>query len=515
MKKYCPWLLGVGILALLLATQWNWFAMPFERDEGEYSYAAWLLQTGGVPYAESFLQKPPMIIYAYWLGQVVFSDTAVWPPRVLGFLCVALTLFITSWIAWREYGRQAGVWTAFLFVPMVAFPHFSPVAANTEKFMNLPMMLTVALAVYGRGYPRWWVGALAGMASVFAVLFKPICGPVLAVVFVLWGVDVLRQKDGVIRATALCSSVFLGAVVGCLAAFAPLALKGALGAMWESAFVFNRAYAALSNLSMFGPMIETVAVWWFPLVVLAVYFVFFSRLSRTGYWAVLLGVSVASVSASGNGHYYLMLIPFWAVIGGAALGDLHRRIEAVGFRLRVLKIAVAMASVLILFIPLFPKLFLSPRQLCASLYGDNPFLESAEVAKVVADLTGPGDRVYVAGSEPQILFHAKRRSITRFVISYPLMLPTVYAKGYQQEVLQSLTFMPPEVIVFVIHPLSWLGHPSTGPSFFPQFNHLLKTRYTEVGSYIWERQGEKGRWVSPYRADVPGNEYLVVFRKKR
>jgi hypothetical protein len=95
------------------------------------------------------------------------------------------------------------------------------------------------------------------------------------------------------------------------------------------------------------------------------------------------------------------------------------------------------------------------------------------------------------------------------------MLPTVYAKGYQQEVLQSLTFMPPEVIVFVIHPLSWLGHPSTGSSFFPQFNHLLKTRYTEVGSYIWERQGEKGRWVSPYRADVPGNEYLVVFRKKR
>lgn len=506
----------LGILALLLASQWNWFAMPFERDEGEYAYAAWILREGGVPYRDAFLQKPPMIVYVYWLGQKVFSDSAVWPPRLLGFFCVAATVLVAWWIAQREYGRQAGVLSALTFIPLAAFPDFSPVAANTEKFMNLPMMLTVALAVYERGKPRAWVGSLAGMTAVCALLFKPICVPVLTVVFVVWFVSVLRQEGGVASATTFCAAVFSGAAVGGLVIFTPLVLKGAMGAMWESAFVFNRAYAALSTLSMFWPMARIVAVGCFPLVGLAVYFAIFSRLPRRAYWTVLLAVSWASVATSGNGHYYLMLVPFWAVVGGAALDDIYHRIAASGHRRgRVLETAVVSLAVLILFIPCLPNMLLSSRQLCFSLYGDNPFLESAEVARAVAGLTDPNDLVYVAGSEPQILFHAKRRSVTRFVISYPLMLPTAYAPRYQQEVLQSLTLRPPEVIVVAIHPLSWLAYPSTGPSFIPRLTNLLETRYTEVGSYIWEKDRGRGRWVSPYRADLQGNEHLVVFRKAR
>ena len=52
-----------GLLGLLLLTQWNWFSMPFERDEGEYAYSAWLMKDGGVPYRDAFLQKPPMVVY--------------------------------------------------------------------------------------------------------------------------------------------------------------------------------------------------------------------------------------------------------------------------------------------------------------------------------------------------------------------------------------------------------------------------------------------------------------------
>src|SRR5687767_1498631 len=40
-------------------------AAPFERDEGEYAWAAHLLLSGGVPYRDTFLQKPPGIVLVY------------------------------------------------------------------------------------------------------------------------------------------------------------------------------------------------------------------------------------------------------------------------------------------------------------------------------------------------------------------------------------------------------------------------------------------------------------------
>lgn len=104
-KKNWPWIMGAAIIVLLLATQWNWFGMPFERDEGEYSYAAWILNNGGVPYRDVFIQKPPMIIYTYWLGQQL-SDTACWPPQLLAFVFVMLTLAVTAWTARRDYGAR-------------------------------------------------------------------------------------------------------------------------------------------------------------------------------------------------------------------------------------------------------------------------------------------------------------------------------------------------------------------------------------------------------------------------
>ena len=62
-------ILSISIVILFISffvlLNWNSFSAPFERDEGEYAYSAWLLRTGDTPYQDSFLQKPPLIIYTY------------------------------------------------------------------------------------------------------------------------------------------------------------------------------------------------------------------------------------------------------------------------------------------------------------------------------------------------------------------------------------------------------------------------------------------------------------------
>ena len=137
-------LLFVFLFALL---NWNSFSAPFERDEGEYAYSAWLLRTGDTPYRDSFLQKPPLIIYTYLVGQII-SPWAVWPPRVLASIFVFLTAILVGLIAMKEWGRIAGVFSAFIFLPFVGFPPLTPFSANTEKFMILPMVAILALFVY-------------------------------------------------------------------------------------------------------------------------------------------------------------------------------------------------------------------------------------------------------------------------------------------------------------------------------------------------------------------------------
>ncbi|HWF20235.1 MAG TPA: hypothetical protein VG754_13280, partial [Verrucomicrobiae bacterium] len=84
------WLSCIGIIVLFVALRWNNYDAPLIRDEGEYFYSAALLKQGIAPYANSFLQKPPMIIYTYAFATTVLPNS-YWSARFLAYLFVALT----------------------------------------------------------------------------------------------------------------------------------------------------------------------------------------------------------------------------------------------------------------------------------------------------------------------------------------------------------------------------------------------------------------------------------------
>ena len=500
----CP-----GLLGLLLLTQWNWFAMPFERDEGEYAYSAWIMKDGGVPYRDAFLQKPPMVVYTYLAAQQL-SETATWPPRLLAFGFVLLTLGLVAWISRQEYGSRCGWIGAWLFVPMMAFPALSSAAANTEKFMNLPMMAVLALHVRGKGKPTPWVWMAAGACAALAMLYKPICSPLLLFVFSAWAVEVAqgnRRWSPVLRFGACAASG------GLLATFLVLLFfirHEALGALWEATVVYNRAYAEITgwNPRAFLHQARTFLVGWWPLAFALAWFC--GGAPRRGwYWTVLLLLAGAVAYKDPNQHYYVMAVPIGAIMAARGLvgfGDWLQQRWAVDWHAEV-----AATAVVGLLLPVAPWMTLSPAALAKRLYGANPFAESPVVARELAELTAPGERVYVAGSEPQILFYAKRRSATRFVIAYPLMIPTRFARPYQREVIQALRDRPPEAIVVSSVSTSWSMHPLTAPHFIPFLQDFLETRYQPVGRYV--QDGKEGAWLSSATPAAQGAESLVLYRR--
>jgi hypothetical protein len=210
------------------------------------------------------------------------------------------------------------------------------------------------------------------------------------------------------------------------------------------------------------------------------------------------------------------VLPFWAIICGAALGSAIETIRR--SRLKPGKAFTAAAVCLVvglLCVPVRHQFRMSPAELYRWTYGPgNPFYESPLAAKRVAALTHPDDWVFVAGSEPQILYYAKRKSPTRFVIVYPLMLPSPFAEGYQEETLHALKARPPEVIVLSNTRFSWLANPKSPQLLIPFLEQLFQSgAYNLVGGYVWGKGG--CQWREPPHPELVSQGTLLIFRLRR
>lgn len=508
-----PWMKTAAAFLLLAAVmgalQWNWFAMPLERDEGEYAYAAWLMRTGkGVPYKDSFLQKPPMIVYTYALVEALAPKSDKVGFRVAGFLAALATAGLVWKLGRREFGGHAGMWGAWLWVAFGQQLMFSPMAANVEKFMVVPML--GAMAVAGRGERRWWRWAAAGALAGIAVLYKPICVPVLGVFFV-WRLLSPTKGEGNPEERTGTSLAWSGAALeagrkavwlvagGTLAVAAGLAWfgwKGALGPMWECSVEFTGAYAGLTghpftNALAWGKFWGTWKLGFLCALVIGG----MAARWRDGWgWSGMLVLSTVLAMTGVNGHYYLMALPFGALLTGAGIDRLGAKS---GGKAGWTAAAVTAVAVLALSVSDIERMTmkLRPSQLCAAFYNGNPFVEAEGAGAVVASLCGEEGTVYVVGSEPEILWYARRKAATRFVIFYPLSLPTEFAGQYQSEALARLAADPPDVVVVALTKLGFAGSPAVYRDYWNRLVEMVGGEYVLEWAFVpggngWVRGGE-------------------------
>ncbi len=444
----------VGVLLLTITLRANSVMTPYERDEGEYAYSARLLLRGRVPYAESFLQKPPLIVYTYAIGQLLDSE-GVWPPRVLAILCVWGIAIATGYIASRVYGSWAGYAVMWLVPPMLSSPYLAALAANTEIFMLLPLTVCIALLYRHDSHTSGKVCFLSGVCAMTAVLYKPIALFPLGVMYVVWLVRMVRSetssRHGVIRSVLGAGA---GSCVALVLSVGYIVLRGGGREMYESVIGFNQYY-----IGSFG------WGWDFLSYRLSQLFTQWTILFPLALWGIvhawrrslpLLLMIVASLPALAQtpiGHYYLLVMPMWATLCAGAIISIARLIDTRSHAIITTVITVLVVGYLLAVVgEQFGK---SPYEMGVWIYGTgNPFAESRLVADKVREFSRPDDRIFVAGSEPQILYYADRLSATRFVITYPFVIRTPLQQVYQREAMSDIQHMRPRVIVLSRRPES-------------------------------------------------------------
>jgi hypothetical protein len=506
------WLAILWLVLLFIGLRWNNCSAPLTRDEGEYAYAGQRLLHGELPYENVFTQKPPMVFYSYALADLLLPQV-FWSPRLLACGFMALATALLGFIARREFGRGFALPAMWLMTPLVLLPGVEQFTANTEMFLLLPLVGVFAAYSEGRRRdhrPKYWFAA--GLLAVTALLYKYTALPLVAFVFAVWSVEQWQAKSNVPSFVRCWGAALLGGILATAVELGLFLWHDGGAALWDCTVKFNSYYVASDNFSWLSATLKLKSFWsaWWILFLLAGA-AFLKPRPRLWFWAGAFLCAGVATGASYYGQYYLLLIPFWTLL---AVAGIHALAEIIAARstlsLRQIQVALTALAVLLVCLPDAPWLTLSPKTFAAAkLANRSVFLESPIVARRVAELSSPTDYVWVAASEPQILFYARRQSPTRFTTVYELVISSPMREQYQAEAIREVQAHPPKLVVWA---RSWLQEETRPSPLLLFLNDTLARDYRRVGGYLIA--GEDSRWAEPLSdADVPAASVILFQRK--
>jgi hypothetical protein len=507
------WLGIFGLVLFFAVLRWNSYDAPLIRDEGEYAYAAQLLVQGVAPYEYAFIQKPPMVIYSYALSNLLLPHV-FWAPRLLAYLFVALATILLGYIARLEFGKGFAWPAMWLVTPMVLLPELEQFKANTEMFLLLPLLATVAVYAQSRHRGqklKYWFAA--GFLGATTLCYKYTALPMLAFVYVVWSIELWHGVRNVNLLGRSWLAAFAGAAVAAIIELGFFLVHDGGARLWECTVEFNRYYASSSNFGLAAFWSQMGIFWsgWWILFFLPLA-VFLKPNPRRWFWIGIFICSLLATSASCNSQYYIPMMPFWALLCAVGIRALASRLtEWSASTSKWIGCLITIVVMLLLIRPDVPWLKCTRERFAEVKLAGYPFLESQTVAARVAQLSSPDDFVFIAGSEPQILCYAQRFSPTRFITVYSLMIPTPVALKYQQEAIRDLQKRPPSLIIYVSSSTSWERQETTPMDFFIFLKNFLKQNYSVIGGYVIN--GQKGHWSEPLTNGEFANASLVLFKR--
>lgn len=455
MSKRTEVVLALSIGLLVIAIRAPLMDLPLERDEGGYAFIAWRMALGETPYLDWFDQKPPGIFAAYRVA-LSLADDAVIGIRALAAVFSAASSIALFYLVRALLGVGAGLMSALLLAFLSADPMIQGSIANTELFMLPGIIVATLLVLRAIDSEKAPIAAslAAGLSIGVAIAFKQVA--VLNVPFFLLAFGLrVRGPDRWRRLAVFTSWLGVGVALVWGPILAWLHLRGALGAAIDATFLHNLSYAGALPLSRrfellvsYGtPLLASQGVAW----VLAALGLLGLACGRDRFPALFLGgwaiVSAAGVSVSGHyfPHYFQQLLPAIAALAGAAILTGRGRREPSRWRVAVIG-CLALGPLVLTALSIWT---LSPAAAIRAIYPHNSFEDMPAIAREIESISNPDDAVFVFGTEPELLFYARRTSATRYIYLFPLFGQFSDARERQHGVIDEISSARPSVMVWL------------------------------------------------------------------
>jgi Dolichyl-phosphate-mannose-protein mannosyltransferase len=463
-------------------------------DEAYYATIANDMLDGGAVYRTAVDTKPPGMYYIYAGVFGVAGRNNLRAVHFLALCVVVSTAFVLRRIGARVGDDWAGAWSGIGYALFVhAYWPGDTLGANSEIFASLPLVLSVLAFFRGQKKPALGLmflsGALVGGATLIRQPSAVTLGAMLACL--AYGCLISRTHPFA-RVVAAASVVIIGfiAVIAALAWY--YQLQGNLhdAYLWSWAFAI-RYVESETTLPFVVKRVLTVhlavillsgLLWYFGLRQLVEMLRSFWRRNPVPTEAVLIvlwfGFSYLAIFIGWRfpGHYHLAVLPPLSILAGQAfarfVAEKQRRCSLTRWRWLQAGIIVMAGLPTISF-------------LIVAFTVRTQAFHFLPVAQQIVKETGPNDRIFVWGTQPQLYSFAGRRMATRFVSCTHLV--GAYASRPRQVRDKGETVIPESWKMFQA---DWEAHPPAliidMSTVDPFWSAHPMTRYPVLRAYLPE-----------------------------
>ena len=396
--------------------------MPLDRDQGAY---ATIGQFGGffdvLPYRDVFDHKQPLIYVVHWFIDLV-APREVGAIRLAAAVPSALVTALLVHTLWPRIGPWRSLLAAGVALLCAASILVEGTDLNTEHLLVLTAALPVLLALRFERSARDWVPLAVGVLVGVAALTKAVGVFVLPAAMIPLLAGAARHERSAMR-TVLLTAAGLAIPLGGLVLF--YAAAGGLSELWYTNYTYNRLYVEGGEEAPAGTNAEVVLLMCAGLVAGLVAVVARSRHSLTAVTVLawLAGAIIgARLAGRGVPHYFPpVLLPACALL---CLPLLNRG----GARdVRAARVSTMIAGVVLVVVAwpfatsVADTFGRTGSQLSYDAYGPQVRVWTVAygVGETIRRRSGPEDRMFVIGAEPQFYWSSGVRPASYYIYNPP------------------------------------------------------------------------------------------------
>ncbi len=512
-EQVCSALLII-LLMVVYAIRTNFLLMPYERDEGFYSYIGTLVLDGKIPYKDFFEVKFPGLFYFYGMMVSIFGDTVKGMHTGWMYLNM-LTLVILYFASKKLFSPIAGIVSATTFAIVSLTPNLSGFTVQAEHAVAFFISLAILLYSFARNSQKWYHYFMMGLALGCAIMVKT-----SAIFLCLWGGVVILSdflftrplKIKTLLVNGISYALGGGTVIGII--FLVIYSQGAFDDMIYCAVEAPRKYISgmpyEEGVKYFkytrDLIVQNYKFFWVHAILAAgVFLVRSIDLKIVVFGITLMAASFLTIVPGYffYGHYWIQMLPGMAIAAGLTCFGITTLLEKViktgKFKLRYVYLVV-FGMVTVNHVMTQKSYYFHPNydMILRQVYGSNPFPEAMEIGNFINANSKPEDQIVLIGSEPEIYFYTKKRCPSRFAYFTGLVTNTDQAKDGQREFVKDVEAAKPRYLVFFNHPISLLVQPDADRYVFEWANKYITEGYDLVGciemkdgfasSYVWKEQ---------------------------
>lgn len=530
--------IGLGILLLLVFITYSirskFYGIPFERDEGAYSYYGKLLLEGGIPYKDFYEQKFPGMFYFFAFIVKFFGDTVEGMHK--GFMYVNILTMIFIYFTSRNlFSAFAGAVSAATFVFVSMTPTLSGYTVQGEHAVIFFGSLGFLFYSIARLNSDWKYYLLMGLSLGAAFMVKT-----SGIFYVAaGGITVITDfffTKGKKDFKQLFKTAFIygaGAATVVAVMFLLIYMKGALNEMLFWTFEIPKNYVGKIKWEQgkqyldysYQSITNDYHLFWRHsfLALIVCLFAKAVDLKTKAFAFILIAFSCATIFPGFYfyGHYWIQILPGLSILAGltyfSSMSILKDRLNLKSVNLKYAYLGLF--AVLIFFhTDKLKNYYFHPNyeQIVRAVYGTNPFPEAMEIGNYINRVAKPEDQIVVMGSEPQIYFYTKKKCPSRHAYFAAIVDNVPQHKVWQREFVADVEKAKPKYFIFFNHQISLFVQPGSDQYVFQWANKYIQENYKLAG-LVDMIDGQRSTYIfdeSAQRYQPKSQSYIMIFERK-